>query len=895
MILDPNTEPGEPVVRPTFFHSLLTGTGGRTGLVSADLLARVGAGQRHRGTPPVAPNVVHGPDQLTTTIIPTAVIGADVVNMLLTAPVSARPGRALDAALVPGGDGRTAVSLDVPGFAATVTMEPESCQVDVWPADGNRRPAGRSLTVWMRCVFTLAALPAGGEANPGTAMVMWTTDPVTDVPTWVCDLLGNAEIAHRVDVDALADDLRHWPVADQLHHQAEQWSTGALADKVTGLIADLGPVSGNDHLNVIIHLVRRLNLYKVPLEVYRRVAEVLGTVTTADQRKRIEQVNANLALVSVMGTLADHRDELARPPAPIDPATVPDWLTPDQKAAVCSLEPLILVQAAAGTGKTTTLVARLEAMLAAGVPAERIRVMTFTNAAADQITERHKNVPAATIARTVMDMYARAHPTHALSTAQTLVNTIAINYGDQGWEGTFCDLVLRATGNGNHQAMADLNVFVAHHRERVVDLLDAVGQTTLELHLVLCHQQVDDLVDLADGPLFFVIDEVQDTSVWEFIFVLSWAVRSRSSVFMVGDASQTLFEFRFADPQSLNALEASGVFTTFALQTNYRSRQEICDYANVLLGQLDTNRFARLQLQANDLTAPTPDTFAKTVQVEHHTTPVQRFIAEDFADVIAEVADRWVAPRVNQGRRVALIAYSRREVDIMLDVALGRFGKDKTACLVAKRSMELAMFSQWVRRFWHKVENVPAAQAPWLIHHELLSEVDFLVPRAGGSPKVREVAVGQITQWWQTSAPVINGWIDLHHQGVLDHQQVMDLLRDNLLGFEISMNQRRLNVVRASNANHKQKVVDAQVPVVVSTIHGVKGLEFDHTVVVLKTTEGAQKQDFRRLAYVALTRARIDELVVSYGPQEAERSLYRRYHDLVLNALQDTAAVTGAA
>ena len=63
-------------------------------------------------------------------------------------------------------------------------------------------------------------------------------------------------------------------------------------------------------------------------------------------------------------------------------------LNPEQCAAATSEGGPMLVLAAAGTGKTRTLVHRVAYLIEKGVPAERILLLTFTNRAAREMTER---------------------------------------------------------------------------------------------------------------------------------------------------------------------------------------------------------------------------------------------------------------------------------------------------------------------------------------------------------------------------------------------------------------------------------------------------------------------------------------------------------------------------
>src|ERR1700726_462574 len=65
-----------------------------------------------------------------------------------------------------------------------------------------------------------------------------------------------------------------------------------------------------------------------------------------------------------------------------------DDLTTAQRAAVSHEGGPLRVLAGAGTGKTTTLSARVAWLLATGTPAERILLLTFTRRAARQMLDR---------------------------------------------------------------------------------------------------------------------------------------------------------------------------------------------------------------------------------------------------------------------------------------------------------------------------------------------------------------------------------------------------------------------------------------------------------------------------------------------------------------------------
>ncbi|MDP9185496.1 MAG: UvrD-helicase domain-containing protein, partial [Actinomycetota bacterium] len=65
-----------------------------------------------------------------------------------------------------------------------------------------------------------------------------------------------------------------------------------------------------------------------------------------------------------------------------------DDLNPQQRAAATHGDGPLLIVAGAGTGKTTTLAARVSHLLARGVRPERILLLTFTRRAAGEMLSR---------------------------------------------------------------------------------------------------------------------------------------------------------------------------------------------------------------------------------------------------------------------------------------------------------------------------------------------------------------------------------------------------------------------------------------------------------------------------------------------------------------------------
>src|SRR5699024_4248166 len=229
---------------------------------------------------------------------------------------------------------------------------------------------------------------------------------------------------------------------------------------------------------------------------------------------------------------------------------------------------------------STVILERIKFLQSCGVPAEDITVLSFTNAAADNITEKNPDVGSMTIARMLIDIYAMNHPTHKVSAIDTIINSIDIFYPNSQFAAQFRDRLLKVDKGNVVGAFTSLNTFVENHYDEVIDLLDHIQQTSLELQIIICYKKID---TMAEPPhvqsKYLIIDEVQDNSIFEFIYLLKYITKHEQSMFIVGDASQTLYEFRSANPRALNTLEGSGVFATYQLTTNYRSNQEILDSA----------------------------------------------------------------------------------------------------------------------------------------------------------------------------------------------------------------------------------------------------------------------------------------------------------------------------
>ena len=304
-----------------------------------------------------------------------------------------------------------------------------------------------------------------------------------------------------------------------------------------------------------------------------------------------------------------------------------DDLTTAQRAAVTHEGGPLRVLAGAGTGKTTTLSARVAWLLATGTPPERILLLTFTRRAARQMLNRTTALLAAArldresrspAGRVVGGTFhAIAHQTlrrnaaslgipegFSIIDAADAADVIDMIRDEQGHvdatrrrfprKTLLVDLYSTAVNTGR-----PLSSVVPEIAPWAVDFVDEISD--------ICRGYVRrkrsaGLIDLDDLMLFWraaaqddrlgvrlsgsidhiLVDEYQDVNELQ-VGVLTGLRRGDSRITVVGDDAQALYSFRAAEPRHI--LEFADVFpnaTTVVLETNYRSSQQILDVANAV-------------------------------------------------------------------------------------------------------------------------------------------------------------------------------------------------------------------------------------------------------------------------------------------------------------------------
>ncbi|WP_030894300.1 AAA family ATPase [Streptomyces sp. NRRL F-5053] len=856
------------VINPKFFSSKLTGSGKKTGVLNENLRPRDPSARKVH-TPiyiEFKENSTH--HDVTTSLIPFAPISRrslfwDGFFTLATPHVDDR--FAIDTSSGTRDDWHVAFDMTPQG--------------GVFYEDRSGTSTRRNLVVQYRmelyffksCIVepertTHYSSSAGFGHCDAAVFLAWSSSPMDEAREFIEDHLSQIGL-RAVNLDKLTEWMNEYPIYERIARLAQIWGSGGIADEVGHYIRDMPASPSEKQLSTLAAQLRYLENYNVPLDAYRRIHKQLGASLSGQAAAELSKQNISLLMNHTLDHLEQMKAQLTAPPRPALPLVLPGHLSQQQLDAITTHEPLVMTQAGAGTGKSTVILERIKYLEACGTSAEDITVLSFTNAAADNITEKNPGVGSMTIARMIIDIYSRNHPTHKVSAIDTIVNSIDIFYPNSDFAGQFRGRLLEVDQN-KVGAFTALNTFVENHFDDVIALLDHIQQTSLELQIIICYQRIDVMAEPTHvRSKYLIIDEVQDNSVFEFIYLLKYVSKHAQSLFIVGDASQTLYEFRSANPRALNTLESSGVFETFTLTTNYRSNQEILDFANVVLGGLETNQFANIQLQADSLAVPTANSFEEKVRLAYRGVQSLRdFISQDLQPVMRNlVIPSYVDDCLNRGEQVVFLAYSRREVKLIQEVLEAAYPHKHVVSLVSERVYTTDIFSEYIKAFWNDVLQVEPPNAAFVVSQGIRDNMDKLA-RGTSNPKVQKAILRTVSEWWIENSAAVNGWVALYDQGSLPKAAFFEQLRDNLLSFEIMRNQKKLNLNKQKNQERRRKNLASDADLTVSTIHGAKGLEFDNAVVLYKE-DPQMSQDVKRMYYVALTRAMRSQFVLAFGTQ----------------------------
>lgn len=292
---------------------------------------------------------------------------------------------------------------------------------------------------------------------------------------------------------------------------------------------------------------------------------------------------------------------------------------PQQLAVIEAVRGAVCVDACAGTGKTATIIERYARLIEQGVNPDRLLLVTFTNKAAGEMSERiqqrtGRRLIWSTNFHKLCTRLIRLHPEFGVGGKFTILDT-----DDQS-------ALLRRLAKAN-EAPTDAKwlkkVLAQVERSRLAELgyLDGAPAMTmdsmrdnliprlageyeealrqenkLDFDLIVYtviwgFRRVPGLAArVASRWDYVTIDEAQDTDKGQFELITYLA--PHGNICLVGDMDQSIYAFRRAEYENLMRFVERFKARRLPLEINYRSMAEILDVANHAIAE-NTNRFQK--------------------------------------------------------------------------------------------------------------------------------------------------------------------------------------------------------------------------------------------------------------------------------------------------------------
>jgi DNA helicase-2/ATP-dependent DNA helicase PcrA len=593
-------------------------------------------------------------------------------------------------------------------------------------------------------------------------------------------------------------------------------------------------------------------------------------------------------------------------------------LNPPQREAVLTTEGPVLVLAGAGTGKTAALTARLAHLIATrkAWPSQILSV-TFTNKAAREMRERVSKISGGAIEGmpwlgTFHSVAARMLRSHAelvgLHSNFTILDTddqlrvlkqliSAANLDEKRWPARqLAGLIDRWKNRGWTPAQVDAGESEAFAAGRGAELygqyqerlktLNACDFGDLLLHmLVIFRRQSDVLESYRERFRYLLVDEYQDTNQAQYEW-LKLLAEPRRNLCCVGDDDQSIYSWRGAEVANILKFEHDFPGAKIIrLEQNYRSTSHILAAADGLIahnagrlgkslwtdagdgekvrviGVWDGPEEARRvgeEIESHQIRGGSLDGVAILVRAQFQTREFEeRFIAIGLSYQIIGGFRFYERAEIRDA-----IAYLRLVVQPADDLAFERIVNQPKRGLGDKA---IATIHRHAR----------TSQQPLLLAAASLLDSDELTPQARRS---LGRFVADIARWRQMAASLSHPELA---RILLDESGYTAMLQADRSAESAGRLENLAELTRAMEEyetlqaflEHVSLVMDNDEArqgerVTIMTIHAAKGLEFD-TVYLPGWEEGvfpsqramdegglASLEEERRLAYVAITRAR---------------------------------------
>lgn len=592
---------------------------------------------------------------------------------------------------------------------------------------------------------------------------------------------------------------------------------------------------------------------------------------------------------------------------------------PSQKRAIAHLSGPMMVLAGPGSGKTSVIVERTAYMTGEGkIPASSVLVVTFSRAAAAEMKERFL---AFTGQRTTQVTFGTFHgvfygilkQAYELTAANILseeekygiLKELALTYGgDLAEEGDFPEEIAKEISlvKGNRISLEHYyssccpdEVF----RQIFQGYLSACrSRRKLDFDdmLLYCYELFDKRKDILGAWQrkfrYILVDEFQDINQLQYDIIRLLA-KPEDNLFIVGDDDQSIYHFRGARPEiMLNFTKDYPKARQVVLDVNYRCSGKILSSAMKVIGQNKT-RFSK------KLSTPNPD--GSPMRICRFDNPREEYMAvagelRERIEKDEKLEDTAVLLRTNQEAEGLVGAFMERQVPFTMKEKLPN------------------IFHHWICRNMLAYMRFAAGDRSRKNFLEIMNRPNRYLSR-DALELGREISFDRLREFYkekdwmcdrlttlETHLRILKGLtpyaaMNFIRKGVGYEEyleeyaryrklkpeeltEILDRLMESAKGMD-SLKDWEDYIEDYTEKLEEQAAKQKQERngVLISTLHGVKGLEYDK-VYILNVNEGSipykkavlqsAVEEERRLFYVGMTRAK-KELTLCYVKRQYDK------------------------
>lgn len=577
-------------------------------------------------------------------------------------------------------------------------------------------------------------------------------------------------------------------------------------------------------------------------------------------------------------------------------------LNPEQKLAVTNTDGAVLVLSGAGTGKTRVLTARITYILSAGLTQPwQIMALTFTNKAANEMKNRIAQI--ADGKWNIFDLWSGTFHSICLrilrfnsdraglrkdflifgedeqkAVLKTVLNNLNLDikeYVPSEWVEKISSI--KDKGLGYKPDSKANKIYDAYNAEMM--RMNAVDFGDIILKVLELFENAPDILEKYQRQFkYIMVDEFQDTNNSQHQF-LKKITGQKGNVCCVGDDDQSIYSWRGAEIKHiLNFDKSYPDAKIIRLETNYRSTENILRAANSLIkhnaGRLGKDLHAAPGVSDGEkvyvLTLPTDwdesRMISESISRNNNGRNYSDFTVLIRAGSLSRILEEEFTHRSIPYKLVgATKFYDRMEIrDAIAYIRLLVHPFDDLSFLriIAKPrrgfgNTAIAKLRDFGENFMAALRAAPLSGRQRIIADEFLKAFDFdwgLMLPVNAAEQLLENS-GYL-KMWQTSKD-----IDAHDR----IENIKELLANVISKYDSLSEFLEHAALMMTDDNDTEDVISTNNYVSIMTIHAAKGLEFDTVFLPAweegifpneKATNDGSIEEERRLAYVALTRAK---------------------------------------